>query len=184
MTARKLFSFPPDCWLCEIDDIYLQSTVSYYGFSKIVPRCSEAMYLLQGYPYDGEIDQELSESCLMLYGLLHARYITTQEGVELMNHKYRSGLFGHCPRDICRNQNLLPIGLTDMPGKEYVKGYCPRCQDIYKIDKQLDGAFFGETFPMMFIKLIGMPLRSPHPNPSLLKLTDPDGNELPEMPSR
>lgn len=53
----------------------------------------------------------------------------------------------------CYGQNLLPVGLTDIPYQKAVKLYCPRCEDIYSPKSNrhgsIDGAYFGTTFPHM-----------------------------------
>lgn len=64
----------------------------------------------------------------------------------------------------CHNQDLLPVGLSDKPNVDSVKLYCPCCKEIYNPPKvfesaigflvsgvDLDGAFFGTTFPHMFL---------------------------------
>jgi casein kinase II subunit beta len=65
--------------------------------------------------------------------------------------KYKKGEFGKCPRINC-NQNVLPIGKSDIPLKSNVKIYCPWCDDVYNSpDSRLDGAYFGTSFPKMFM---------------------------------
>jgi casein kinase II subunit beta len=65
--------------------------------------------------------------------------------------------FGKCPRVLCQGQPLLPVGLSDIPRSKGVKLYCSRCEDIYqpKANRHinLDGAYFGTTFPHMLLQI-------------------------------
>jgi casein kinase II subunit beta len=69
--------------------------------------------------------------------------------------KYKRADFGRCPRVLCYQQALLPVGLSDVPFQKAVKLFCPRCEDIYSPKSSrhgtIDGAFFGSTFPHMLV---------------------------------
>ncbi len=53
---------------------------------------------------------------------------------------------------------MLPIGLSDVPGEEMVKLYCPNCNDVYNPQNprhnHIDGAYFGTGFPHMFFMVL------------------------------
>eukprot|EP00624_Nannochloropsis_granulata_P006954 evm.model.NODE_5589_length_28864_cov_20.848082.2 len=105
-----------------------------------------------------------------MYGLIHARFIVTQKGLNAMREKYERGHFGRCPRLACNEQALLPVGIRDEEsGKEQgeedeghgqrarkgcVNVYCPRCQELYRpadpYHQQLNGAYWGTSFAHLF----------------------------------
>ena len=89
-----------------------------------------------------------------LYGLVHARWITTGTGLAQMVDKYRHKDFGKCPRVLCEDHPCLPVGLSDLPGVASVKLYCPNCEDIYNPIKKynsLDGCYFTTTLPHLLL---------------------------------
>lgn len=56
-----------------------------------------------------EIYQEATD----LYGLIHARFILSPKGLNLMREKYLLGKFGSCPRVLCERQMVIPIGMSE-----------------------------------------------------------------------
>ena len=100
--------------------------------------------------FDSDSEDEIERCTEVIFGLLHARYIFTAEGVKEMTKKYEDGVFGCCPRFLCNGQHLLPVGMTDHPGIQTVKRYCPSCKQLYQADHNhstLDGAYFTKSFP-------------------------------------
>ncbi len=75
-------------------------------------------------------------------------------------------IIGRCPRVHCDGQPCLPVGLSDVPRQSTVKIFCPKCEDVYyprsRYQGQVDGAFFGTTFPHLFL-LTYSSLRPPKP---------------------
>ena len=96
----------------------------------------------------------IESSAELLYGLIHARYITSRPGIQQMMEKYEMSHFGYCPRVYCGGAKVLPVGLTDTPGQQTVKLFCPSCLDVFTPPNSrfqaVDGAFFGTTFPCLF----------------------------------
>lgn len=41
------------------------------------------------------------QEAIDLYGLIHARFILTPKGLNIMKDKFLKGVFGMCPRVLC-----------------------------------------------------------------------------------
>lgn len=99
----------------------------------------------------------IDDSAEVLYGLIHARYVLTTQGLDQVRAKYLNQEFGKCPRVFCEEQALLPVGMSDIPRRSTVKLFCPRCQDIYfpKYPRHtsIDGAYFGTSLPHLFMQM-------------------------------
>ncbi|TGZ84524.1 hypothetical protein EX30DRAFT_301134 [Ascodesmis nigricans] len=97
----------------------------------------------------------IESSAELLYGLIHQRFITSRQGIQVMYEKYLANHFGFCPRVNCNSARVLPCGFSDTPGQETVKLFCPSCCDIYVPPnsrfQSVDGAYFGTTFPTLFL---------------------------------
>ncbi|KAL6940826.1 hypothetical protein ACO0QE_004744 [Hanseniaspora vineae] len=151
-------------YFCEIDVDYITDRFNLMGLNRhISTRFSTVINFIVDELDDEQLSklrgsdyEQLCKDAAKLYGLIHARYIITLKGLDKMMHKYREGDFGKCPRVFCEGQNLLPVGLHDSYSKEYVKLYCPCCEDVYvpksTRHSNLDGSFFGTTFPGIFLQ--------------------------------
>lgn len=97
----------------------------------------------------------IESSAEMLYGLIHQRFICSRAGIQQMSEKYDLAHFGVCPRTFCEQVRTLPVGLSDVPGEDTVKLFCPSCLDVYVPPSSrfqtVDGAFFGRTFGALFL---------------------------------
>lgn len=97
----------------------------------------------------------VESSAELLYGLIHQRFICSRVGIQQMSEKFELGHFGTCPRTNCDGSRTLPIGLSDIPGEDTVKLFCPSCLDVYVPPhsrfQTVDGAFFGRTFGALFL---------------------------------
>jgi casein kinase II subunit beta len=97
----------------------------------------------------------IESSAEMLYGLIHQRFICSRAGIQQMSEKYELAHFGICPRTHCNQVRTLPVGLSDVPGEDTVKLFCPSCLDVYVPPNSrfqtVDGAFFGRTFGALFL---------------------------------
>lgn len=145
-------------FFCEVDAAYIHDSFNLTGLGSQVPYYDYALdMVLDIEPNDilSDDQQEMVENdAENLFGLIHARYILTNQGLHTMLEKYRQCHFGRCPRALCHGQACLPVGISDTTNQESVKLYCPRCEDIYKSKssrhEHIDGAYFGTTFPHLF----------------------------------
>merc|ERR1712048_1156975 len=86
---------------------------------------------------------------------VHARYIVSPRGLQVMREKYLKGTFGTCPRVLCDRQHVLPIGTSEELRSATVKIFCPKCEQVYSPKSkynELDGAYFGTSFPQIFLQ--------------------------------
>jgi len=160
-------------FFCEVDEDYIQDDFNLTGLSSQVP--------YYDYALDTVLDMESSHADMLteeqqdmvdsaaelLYGLIHARFILTQRGLNAMFVKYKDVDFGRCHRVYCQGQPVLPCGQSDTPRKTTVNVYCPRCNDLYfpKSSRQgnIDGAYFGTTFPHLFYMTFANEIPPPAP---------------------
>ncbi|SPO37467.1 related to casein kinase II beta subunit (regulator of circadian clock protein FRQ) [Pseudozyma flocculosa] len=164
-------------YFCEVDEDYILDRFNLTGLNAEVQHYPQALDLITDALEDDLEDEsrdQVEAQARLLYGLVHARYIITTRGLAKMLEKYKRADFGRCPRVLCYQQALLPVGLSDLPFQKAVKLYCPRCEDIYSPKSSrhgtIDGAFFGSTFPHMLFMVYPnmMPAKSPSQSPFLL----------------
>lgn len=144
--------------LCEVDRSYIEDGFNLYGLRHHFPNFQECLDIILDKTAAEECrDPKVAQSAFMLYGLIHARFIVTSRGLDAMLKKYRLAEFGRCPRMLCRDQPVVPVGIADVPKRAPVKLYCPRCCEVYSYttgphgEEPLDGAFFGTSFAHLFI---------------------------------
>ncbi|XP_010934510.1 casein kinase II subunit beta-1 isoform X2 [Elaeis guineensis] len=151
-------------FFCEVDDEYIQDDFNLCGLSSQVPYYDYALDLIldvessHGDMFTEEQNELVESAAEMLYGLIHVRYILTSKGMAAMLEKYKNYDFGRCPRVYCCGQPCLPVGQSDIPRSSTVKIYCPKCEDIYyprSKYQDVDGAYFGTTFPHLFLMTYG-----------------------------
>eukprot|EP00771_Trimastix_marina_P002590 gnl/Trimastix_PCT/373.p2 GENE.gnl/Trimastix_PCT/373~~gnl/Trimastix_PCT/373.p2 ORF type:complete len:243 (-),score=25.60 gnl/Trimastix_PCT/373:6-734(-) len=149
-------------FFCEVETDFIEDDFNLHGLNSSVPYYDYALDLILDVE-DSELDNFsdsqrdlIQHSAEQLYGLIHARYVITPRGLEAMQVKFSRGHFGICPRTLCNETPLLPVGQHDVMRRSSVKLYCPCCNDIYNPHSRryqaLDGAFFGTTFPHLFLQ--------------------------------
>ncbi|KAJ2913061.1 hypothetical protein MD484_g7358, partial [Candolleomyces efflorescens] len=159
-------------YFCEVEEDFILDRFNLTGLNNEVANYAQALDLITD-QLDDDIQDELRGSldvqARLLYGLIHARWIVTARGLQKMLEKYKRADFGRCPRVLCQQQPLLPVGLTDVPYEKSVKLYCGRCEDLYSPKSSrhgsIDGAYFGTTFPHLLF-LVYPTLIPPKSGPS------------------
>lgn len=144
----------------EVPEEFIEDDFNMTGLSSLVPLYNEALEMILDLEpeFPEELPDELAirRSAELLYGLVHARFIITRQGLNMMAKKYSTGQFGKCPRVMCEETYVIPQGQSDLPGFGAVKLFCPCCKDLYDPQTSrlhsLDGAFFGTSFAGIFIK--------------------------------
>lgn len=153
-------------WFCEIPDDFIKDKFNLYGLDANYPKylrnqiegISKEDYsyyfnvctnVIIGQQSLESISKSIIKHILhilpIVYGMIHARYIITPDGISQMVEKYSRHTFGVCPRINCDKEPLLPIGTSSYPGHSYVNGFCPCCRKVYvpRPMVELDGAYFG-----------------------------------------
>lgn len=147
-------------FMCEVDPAYIEDQFNLYGLRSFIPHFRDCLDMILDCGSDSDPEPEewsgnLYTNARDLYGLIHARFILTNKGMNLMAAKFAQCHFGVCPRVFCKKTPVLPVGLRDEIGHEKVKVYCPSCQDVFRPTdtgaSESDGAYYGTTFPHLFL---------------------------------
>jgi casein kinase II subunit beta len=123
-------------FFCEVDEEYLADNFNLSGLKdEVGAYYEEALDTILDSEaqsdYNEDHQQAVDNAAEFLYGLIHARFILTAKGLQLMNEKFHSCDFGRCHNVRCDGQALLPVGLHDVPRKSYVCLFCPRCTSVF-----------------------------------------------------
>lgn len=141
----------------EVNVNFICDTFNLTGLDSTLSHFHDALDTILDQEVDIESDSEhqiVENEAEVLYGLIHARYLLSKQGMAEMRHKYQYRHFAPCPRYLCKGQSTLPVGISDEPRRGSVKLFCPRCEEVYRPGQarheMIDGAFFGTTFPHLF----------------------------------
>lgn len=161
-------------WLCDIPNEYIQDAFNLTGLDKIITHFNLCCDVIIGKRQITEISSAISEDVNnqlpRAYGLIHARYIMSPDGLKSVEKYYQEGRYGTCPRVYCRDENVVPIGLSSTPNKSTVKVFCPCCRQIFsQYQCTLDGAYFGPNMCQIFIDQEGLVNRKKNYEPYIRK---------------
>jgi len=116
-------------FFCRVDESYINDSFNLYGMIQQVPYYDAALDLICDIDEDEEYSEEHQElienDADVLYGLIHARFIVTNRGLQAMFEKYKNREFGECPYVYCNNKPLLPCGLTNEKKQRRRKAVLP-----------------------------------------------------------
>lgn len=146
--------------LAKIDEEFIENTFNITGLKPKIKYFTPAYELIKRnttVSAHGKIDQKRIEAdSELLYGLIHARFLLTKNGMQQMYEKYQKKLFQECPRVYCKDVQCIPYGISEEIGVEKIKMFCPSCQDIYEVEdndiKDLDGSCYGPSWVHMFLQ--------------------------------
>ncbi|OZJ05959.1 hypothetical protein BZG36_01185 [Bifiguratus adelaidae] len=154
-----------------VPEEFIQDDFNLTGLAAQVPEYEQALSIIldmefsDDESYNSGRGDVLECSAQMLYGLIHARYIITRQGLQQMVEKYEMQVFGVCPRVFCQKIPVVPMGASDMAGIDTLHFFCPSCLDVYEpaneLHASIDGAHFGTTFPHLLFHTF--PYLSPPP---------------------
>eukprot|EP01033_Poteriospumella_lacustris_P019964 gene19964-14541_t len=126
---------PGNEFFCEVDKAFIEDSFNLFGIKQVFPHDynSALATILDRNDYDEDESSEdgQQQAAEMLYGMIHARFLLTGQGLVAMHRKYQEKVFGECPRTCCNGQGVLPVGLSDDTSLTPVKLFCPKCRDIY-----------------------------------------------------
>ena len=139
---------PPSAIFVEVDHNFLVSESMNPDIQKAVNNFEKARTVLLGKRTE-KIDP-VERDALDIYGLVHARYLLTEAGMQKMIKKRNQGKFPKCPRLLCKKCTCVPVGIDK---DTTVKMFCPNCTDVYDCkDYELEGRYFGKEWVHMLMK--------------------------------
>lgn len=162
---------PGNEFFAEVPESFIRESMNLIDIGRGVeiPYYKEALAVLLGErslkTSEGQKASILQSSVTLLYGLLHARFLVSPQGLKVVLEKFSKAEYGRCPRVFCQGQGVLPVGETDLPMQSSVKVFCPRCGDLYSpsdFARVYDGAFWGTT--LAHLVLLGWPELKTTPN--------------------
>ncbi|KAI9336112.1 casein kinase II, regulatory subunit [Obelidium mucronatum] len=194
-------SLPGHEFFIEVPEEFIKDDFNLTGLNTLVLLYNEALDMI----LDLELDPQptpaqlslIESSAEMLYGLIHQRFLLTKGGLGVMADRLAEAEFGACPREGCGGAPVLPCGRSDQPSVDTVKMFCVRCCDLYHPREakfqNIDGAFFGTTFPHLLYNtypnlvppVITPPstTRTSSNTPNQQEADDPQPNLPPRLPN-
>jgi casein kinase II subunit beta len=151
-------------YFVKVDSYYLNDLFNFFGLRSKVASYRYALEAIRG-PYESsermeqrrgeDYPADLDQSAKCLYGLIHARFLQTRQGLDQIRTKYLKGCYPHCPRYHCQSTVCLPYGPCEELRESPLRLFCPRCNEVYVSDDRefsgIDGAYFGSSWIHLFL---------------------------------
>lgn len=166
-------------YFVRVDQDYIKDQFNTFGLKneRAIDNFKAAYDMVQGRikpsTSDDQCSPEYERSAYYLYGLIHRRFIQTQQGCKELYEKYEKGEYGKCPLISCHGTYCLPYGTSEHPKERGLCIYCPNCHEVYNAEDVLDsidGAFFGQSYLMIFFHFYSNKLKINTPIPIELRL--------------
>jgi casein kinase II subunit beta len=155
-------SQPGNEFLLEIDEDFIRDNFNLYGLRQLFHYYDHALEMILDPECPDEDDMsdrdytEIYKDAADLYGLIHQRFVMSPRGLSMLKEKFLASEFGSCPRVLCYNQPVLPVGMSDQLKSATIRVFCPKCEQVYMPRNRhvanLDGAWFGTSLPHMFLQ--------------------------------
>lgn len=156
-------STPQGRYFVQIDQNFIRDGFNFFGLKPYFKEnYKHAVEMIRGeyIPEDqrmNDISPEVEKDAKKLYGLLHARYLTTSTALKEINKKYKDHEYEACPRVSCKKTRCLPYGVSEEPGVQILRMYCPCCREVYVAEDErcstIDGAYFGHSYLLLFLQI-------------------------------
>lgn len=142
----QLLQEPTGRFFVRVDSQFIQDHAMDDDVVSVVGDVDEPLRLLLDEARDSS--DAVSDKAKLLYGLIHRKFLLTEDGVQQMIARFNAGDFPHCRRVFCHKHTCLPMGLTETFGVDTMKMFCPNCSDVYTYTQTapIDGAFFGSEW--------------------------------------
>ena len=128
-----------------ISDDFIRQAASNPAISERFSNIQELLNLILEKDIEEITPDDVQKQAEVLYGLIHQKFLLTEEGRLSMIEKQKRGEFPKCPRVFCHDFTCVPYGSSNELKRDVVKLFCPNCTDVYNYDNNchIDGAYFG-----------------------------------------
>ncbi|KAB5573967.1 hypothetical protein DKX38_001161 [Salix brachista] len=150
-------------FFCEVDDDYIQDDFNLCGLSSQVPYYDYALDLIldiessHGDMFTEEQNELVESAAEMLYGLIHARYILTSKGMAAMVSwtSTKTMTLEDAPEFTAVDSLAFQLVNQTFLGQALLKYAAPDVTIYTTHVPNIDGAYFGTTFPHLFLMTHG-----------------------------